>query len=86
MDWAGLEFDPRVVQVFLSLGPFEELRSYAKESQESGVWSPESTASAEDSDERQALDASSAPDSSTAEQAAEPALADSSSVSSSFDS
>lgn len=34
MDWAGLEFDPRVVQAFLSLGPMEELRSYAKERQE----------------------------------------------------
>ncbi|HEV2913436.1 MAG TPA: HD domain-containing phosphohydrolase [Pyrinomonadaceae bacterium] len=28
-EWAGLEFDPRVVQAFLSLESMEELRSYA---------------------------------------------------------
>jgi HD-GYP domain-containing protein (c-di-GMP phosphodiesterase class II) len=28
-EWAGLEFDPRVVQAFLSLESIEELRSYA---------------------------------------------------------
>jgi HD-GYP domain-containing protein (c-di-GMP phosphodiesterase class II) len=28
-EWAGLEFDPRVVQAFLSLEPIAELRSYA---------------------------------------------------------
>ena len=27
--WAGLEFDPRVVTAFLSLGPMDELKSYA---------------------------------------------------------
>jgi HD-GYP domain-containing protein (c-di-GMP phosphodiesterase class II) len=46
MDWAGLEFDPRVVRAFLSLGPLEELRSYAKEK----IQEPEET---------QALDSSS---------------------------
>jgi HD-GYP domain-containing protein (c-di-GMP phosphodiesterase class II) len=28
-EWAGLEFDPRVVQAFLSIEPIAELRSYA---------------------------------------------------------
>jgi hypothetical protein len=42
IDWAGLEFDPRVVHAFLSIGPLEELHSYAKRSQESGVGSQES--------------------------------------------
>jgi response regulator RpfG family c-di-GMP phosphodiesterase len=28
-EWAGLEFDPRVVRAFLSLEAIEELRSYA---------------------------------------------------------
>ena len=37
-EWAGLEFDPRVVRAFLSLGPLVELQSYAKgqESVDSG--------------------------------------------------
>jgi len=35
IDWAGLEFDPRVVRAFLSLGPLEELRSYAKKEERS---------------------------------------------------
>lgn len=44
-EWAGLEFDPQVVRAFLSLGSLLELQSYArKESQESGVESPESKA------------------------------------------
>lgn len=59
MDWSGLEFDPRVVRAFLSLGPLEELRSYAKESQESEVRSPESKATEEDSDEKLLPDAAS---------------------------
>jgi HD-GYP domain-containing protein (c-di-GMP phosphodiesterase class II) len=29
-EWAGLEFDPRVVRAFLSLPPIPELKSYAK--------------------------------------------------------
>jgi hypothetical protein len=29
-EWAGLEFDPQVVRVFLSLQNFAELRSYAR--------------------------------------------------------
>lgn len=29
--WAGLEFDPRVVRVFLSMEPTRELQSYAKQ-------------------------------------------------------
>ena len=28
--WSGIEFDPRVVQVFLALGPIPELKSFAK--------------------------------------------------------
>jgi HD-GYP domain-containing protein (c-di-GMP phosphodiesterase class II) len=58
IDWAGLEFDPRIVRAFLSLGPLEELRSYAKESQGSGVGSQEPTeekakeASDKDSEEK----------------------------------
>jgi HD-GYP domain-containing protein (c-di-GMP phosphodiesterase class II) len=47
IDWAGLEFDPRVVRAFLSLGPIEELRSYAKNSQEPEVLSQESKEEAE---------------------------------------
>ena len=42
VDWAGLEFDPRVVRAFLSLGPLSELQSQAKTSLESEVWSLES--------------------------------------------
>jgi HD-GYP domain-containing protein (c-di-GMP phosphodiesterase class II) len=30
MEWAGLEFDPRVVRAFLSLPAISELKSYAK--------------------------------------------------------
>lgn len=30
LQWTGLEFDPRVVRVFLSLEPTKELQSYAK--------------------------------------------------------
>lgn len=43
MDWAGLEFDPRIVRAFLSLGPLDELRSFGKTegSQEPVVESPE---------------------------------------------
>src|SRR3712207_5614365 len=39
MTWAGLEFDPHVVRAFLSLDPMPELKSYAKNSLESGVTS-----------------------------------------------
>jgi len=44
-EWAGLEFDPRVVRAFLSLPKISELNSYARkqESPESGVLSLEST-------------------------------------------
>jgi HD-GYP domain-containing protein (c-di-GMP phosphodiesterase class II) len=31
IEWAGLEFDPRVVRAFLSLSPISELKSYAKQ-------------------------------------------------------
>jgi HD-GYP domain-containing protein (c-di-GMP phosphodiesterase class II) len=41
--WAGLEFDPRVVHAFLSLGTMPELKSHAKNSLESEVKSLEST-------------------------------------------
>jgi HD-GYP domain-containing protein (c-di-GMP phosphodiesterase class II) len=34
-DWAGIEFDPRVVRAFLSLSQIAELRSHAKKSLES---------------------------------------------------
>jgi HD-GYP domain-containing protein (c-di-GMP phosphodiesterase class II) len=39
-EWAGIEFDPRVVRAFLSLHQFPELKSYAKkeESTDSTVW------------------------------------------------
>lgn len=42
-DWAGIEFDPRVVRAFLSLSQIAELKSYSKkdESLESRVWSSE---------------------------------------------
>ncbi|HEX8176903.1 MAG TPA: HD domain-containing phosphohydrolase [Pyrinomonadaceae bacterium] len=40
-DWAGIEFDPRVVHAFLSLNQFAELKSHAKKSLES-LDSPES--------------------------------------------
>lgn len=33
-DWAGIEFDPRVVRAFLSLNQFAELKSHAKKSLE----------------------------------------------------
>jgi HD-GYP domain-containing protein (c-di-GMP phosphodiesterase class II) len=33
-DWAGIEFDPHVVRVFLSLGQVAELKSHAKKSLE----------------------------------------------------
>ena len=42
MEWSGLEFDPRVVRAFLSLPMIAELKSYAKDSLESEVWSLES--------------------------------------------
>lgn len=44
IQWAGIEFDPRVVQAFLSLSQIAELKSYAKkeENLESRVWSLES--------------------------------------------
>ena len=29
IDWSALEFDPQIVQVFLSLGPLKETQSYA---------------------------------------------------------
>ena len=29
IEWAGIEFDPKIVQAFLSLENLEELRSYA---------------------------------------------------------
>jgi HD-GYP domain-containing protein (c-di-GMP phosphodiesterase class II) len=53
-DWAGLEFDPRVVRAFLALPQIPELNSYAKGSQESGVPSlePETTSPALASDSR----------------------------------
>ncbi|HKC62731.1 MAG TPA: HD domain-containing phosphohydrolase, partial [Pyrinomonadaceae bacterium] len=42
-EWAGLEFDPRVVRAFLSMPRISELNSYAtNDSQESGVESLES--------------------------------------------
>jgi HD-GYP domain-containing protein (c-di-GMP phosphodiesterase class II) len=41
VEWAGLEFDPRVVRAFLSLPQIPELKSYAKDSLESEVWSLE---------------------------------------------
>jgi len=41
-DWAGIEFDPRVVQAFLSLNQIAELKSHMKSSLEPGVESPES--------------------------------------------
>ena len=31
LDWAGLEFDPRVVKALLALEPFKELKGYAQE-------------------------------------------------------
>ena len=34
-EWAGLEFDPRVVRAFLSLSAIPELRSYAKKQESS---------------------------------------------------
>jgi HD-GYP domain-containing protein (c-di-GMP phosphodiesterase class II) len=34
-DWAGIEFDPRVVQAFLSLTQIAELKSHMKSSLES---------------------------------------------------
>jgi len=40
-DWAGIEFDPRVVQAFLSLGQLAELKSHAKKSPEN-LENPES--------------------------------------------
>lgn len=47
-EWAGLEFDPRVVRAFLSLPKIPELNSYARkqESLESGVLSLESKSDA----------------------------------------
>ena len=45
VNWAGLEFDPRVVRAFLALPQIPELNSYAKGSLESGVLSLESEAS-----------------------------------------
>ena len=39
MEWAGLEFDPRIVAAFLALRNVPELNSYAKSSLESGVLS-----------------------------------------------
>jgi HD-GYP domain-containing protein (c-di-GMP phosphodiesterase class II) len=39
-DWAGIEYDPRVVQAFLSLEQFAELKSHAKSSLEN-LGSPE---------------------------------------------
>jgi HD-GYP domain-containing protein (c-di-GMP phosphodiesterase class II) len=41
IEWAGLEFDPRVVRAFLSLASIPELKSYATKSLESGVLSLE---------------------------------------------
>jgi HD-GYP domain-containing protein (c-di-GMP phosphodiesterase class II) len=68
IDWAGLEFDPRVIRAFLSLGPLEELRSYAKRSWESGVGSRESKEEVE-SEAKPALDSSA--DSASADSAAD---------------
>ena len=51
-DWAGIEFDPRVVRVFLSLNQVAELKSHLKsslESLESGVWTQESDAASQPS-------------------------------------
>lgn len=47
-EWAGLEFDPRVVRAFLALPKIPELNSYARkqESPESGVLSLESKSDA----------------------------------------
>ena len=36
IDWAGLEFDPHVVQAFLSLDPLNEIRSYAADNAAEG--------------------------------------------------
>jgi HD-GYP domain-containing protein (c-di-GMP phosphodiesterase class II) len=41
-EWAGLEFDPRVVSAFIALPQIPELKSYADNSLESGVVSLES--------------------------------------------
>jgi HD-GYP domain-containing protein (c-di-GMP phosphodiesterase class II) len=43
-DWAGIEYDPRIVRAFLSLDQIAELKSHAKtesQSLESRVWSQE---------------------------------------------
>jgi HD-GYP domain-containing protein (c-di-GMP phosphodiesterase class II) len=40
IEWAGLEFDPRVVRAFLSMAPLGELKSYVKV-QEAGIMSRE---------------------------------------------
>lgn len=45
-EWAGLEFDPRVVRALLSLGPLNELKSYAVTMQESAFESDEPEANA----------------------------------------
>jgi HD-GYP domain-containing protein (c-di-GMP phosphodiesterase class II) len=47
MEWAGLEFDPRVVRAFLSLSSIPELKSYAKEQ--------ESESRSQEPEERQML-------------------------------
>lgn len=38
VEWAGLEFDPQIVRVFLSLGPISETKSYAKEAADASPW------------------------------------------------
>lgn len=38
IEWAGLEFDPHIVRVFLSLGPISETKSYANETAETSPW------------------------------------------------
>ena len=41
MQWAGLEFDPRVVHAFLSLPAIPELKSYQKQEMEFRIQEPE---------------------------------------------
>lgn len=49
-DWAGIEYDPRVVRAFLSLNQLAELKSHAKKDSqglESGVWTQDSESPAQ---------------------------------------
>jgi HD-GYP domain-containing protein (c-di-GMP phosphodiesterase class II) len=83
IDWAGLEFDPRVVRAFLSLGPLEELRSYAKKEErslESGVRSLESGVVSPESEEKPTLNSSSDSVSEPASDSASDSTSDSASL------